>query len=309
VRLISKGADAYTLDRDRPRNFSLHGAVAYDTRILRYVQSSVSIWTVDGRERIPFVCGERQRRLLAGQRGESDLVYRDGRWYLFATCEVADAPPIETADVLGVDLGIKNIAADSDGRLWAGGHINGLRRRHARLRQRLQKKGTKAARRLLKMRRRRERRFATDTNHTISKALVREAEGTGRGIALEDLQGIRSRVTVQRSQRRTLHSWSFNQLRQFVAYKAPPAGVPVVYVDPRNTSRTCPACGHCDKRNRPTQARFQCVACSLAGLADTIAAKNIRVRGWAAVSRPDAGVSCQMGQSSTRKLPASAGGS
>jgi IS605 OrfB family transposase len=108
---------------------------------------------------------------------------------------------------------------------------------------------------------------------------VAEAKGTGRGIALENLRGIRERVSVRRSQRATLHSWSFHQLRQFIAYKAALAGVPVVYVDPRNTSRTCPACGLVDARNRPTQARFQCVQCRLAGPADTIAAENIRVRG------------------------------
>jgi len=108
---------------------------------------------------------------------------------------------------------------------------------------------------------------------------VRTAQCTKRGLALEDLEGIRSRIKARRSQRRILHSWSFNQLRQFVAYKAALAGVRVVYVDPCNTSRTCPACGLVDARNRPTQARFECVSCGLAGLADTIAAENIRVRG------------------------------
>jgi transposase len=68
-------------------------------------------------------------------------------------------------------------------------------------------------------------------------------------------------------------------LRRFVAYKAALAGVPVVYVDPRHTSRTCPACGLVDARNRVSQARFQCVGCGLAGHADTIAATNIRARG------------------------------
>jgi putative transposase len=79
-------------------------------------------------------------------------------------------------------------------------------------------------------------------------------------------------------------SWAFFQLRTFVAYKARAAGVRVVYVDPRNTSRTCSACGYCDKRNRPDQAHFRCLQCSYTATADYNAALNIAAR--AAVNRP-----------------------
>src|SRR5882724_13098083 len=85
---------------------------------------------------------------------------------------------------------------------------------------------------------------------TIAKKLVGTAEGTGRGIKLEDLSGIRDRITVTKAQRSDLHSWAFHQLRRFVGYKAVLAGVPVALVDPRNTSRECHQCGHIDKRNR-----------------------------------------------------------
>ncbi|MER3402160.1 MAG: transposase, partial [Armatimonadota bacterium] len=139
--------------------------------------------------------------------------------------------------------------ADSDGDAYSGGHLNGLRKRHAKLRARLQKKGTKSAKRLLKKRRRKEQRFARDVNHCISKKLVAKAKGSSRGIALEDLKGIRERISVKKAQRRVQHSWAFHQLRSFVEYKARLAGVPVVLVDPRNTSRTCPAYGHVAKAN------------------------------------------------------------
>lgn len=279
VRVISKVTDAYKLDKTRERQFRPLGSIAYDDRILRYGSDFVSICTVSGRQGIPFVCGERHRMLLASRQGESDLVYRDGDWYLLATVNVIEPPAGEVDDYLGVDLGIKNIAADSDGNVYAGGHINGLRHRQRRLRKRLQSRGTRSAKRLLRMRRRKEQRFAQNINHTISKSIVATAQCTKRGIALEDLGGLRTRIKARQPQRATLHSWSFFQLGQFVSYKAALAGVPVVYVDPRNTSRTCPACGHIDRANRPTQARFQCVRCGLSGLADTIAAENIRVRG------------------------------
>jgi putative transposase len=289
VRVIAKVAHAYKRDRERRRAFAPLGALAYDDRILRYGRDGVSIWTTAGRQYIPFVCGEHQRRLLAQRQGESDLVYRGGRWFLFATVCVVEPAEFEPTDVLGVDLGIKNVAADSDGTTYAGGHLNGLRRRHERLRRRLQRKGTKAAGRLLGKRARKERRFATCENHRISKQLVRTAECTQRAIALEDLEGIRSRIKARRPQRRTLHGWAFHQLRQFVLYKAALAGVPVALVDPRNTSRACPACGRVDAGNRPTRDRFCCVSCGLAGPADTIAALNIRGRGRVAVNRPYAG--------------------
>ena len=184
-----------------------------------------------------------------------------------------------------VDLGVVNIATDTDGHRAAGGHLNGLRRRHRRVRGRLQAKRTRSARRRLRRRSGRERRFATDVNHRIAKELVRRAERTGRGIALEDLDGIRGRIRARRSQRGVLHSWAFRQLGELIAYKAKLAGVPVVYVDPRNTSRQCPRCGHAEKRNRPSQARFRCVACGHTGHADHIAACNIASR--AAVNRPN----------------------
>jgi IS605 OrfB family transposase len=311
VRVIAKVSDAYRLDTRCLRHFTSLGAIAFDDRILRYNlrQQSVSIWTTSGRQSIKFLCSATDRQRLNGRRGESDLVRRySGDWYLYVGVEVPEKPSVPTADVVGVDLGVTNIAADSDGTIYTGAKLNGLRRRHARVRARLQRKGTPSARRRIKRRRLMEMRFATDTNHCISKAIVRTAQGTDRGIALENLRGILDRVTVSRPQRRTLHSWAFNQLRQFIAYKAVLAGVPIVLVDPRNTSRTCPACGHVAAANRKSQACFQCLSCGLAGHADIIAALNIRGKGRAACQPATREGVVSLGQSSTCKPPASAGG-
>jgi putative transposase len=288
VRLIAKVADAYKLDREQKRLFRRHGSIAYDDRILRYGADRVSLWSLEGRLQIPFVCDDRACRFLSFRQGESDLVYRDGRWYLFATVTLPEPVAGDVEDVIGVDLGVVNLAVDSDGKRHTGKHVTNLRRRHRRLRAKLSAKWTRSTRRLQKKRRRKERRFATHVNHTISKRLVAEAQRTKRAIALEDLVGIRTRVRARKSQRATLHSWSFYQLRAFLEYKARLAGVRVILVDPRNTSRTCPSCGHCAKENRRDQATFKCQRCGLAGLADLIAAVNIRVRGWAVVSQPNA---------------------
>ncbi len=293
IRCLAKVADSYRKDRETRRMFKPLGSIAYDSRILSFriedrETAHVSIWTVGSRQLIPFVCGDRQWELLQSQQGETDLVYRQGQFYLYTTCEVQEADPQPYQEVLGVDLGVRNIAVDSDGEVYtakANCHLNTIRHRHRRLRRKLQKKGTKAARRKLKELSGRERRFAQDVNHCISKCIVARAQGTGRAVALEELGGLRDRVTVSRSRRAALHSWSFFDLRQKIEYKARRAGVTVIPVDPRNTSRTCPACGQVDRRNRPDQATFLCVDCGFAGFADHIAAVNISRR--AAVNRPD----------------------
>lgn len=301
IRALAKVADAYKLDKRTQRTFRPHGAIAFDDRILSYAipDSSVSIWTLDGRQRIPFVCGTRQRDLLATRHGETDLVFVRGAWYLFAGCAVDAPDPQAVDDVIGIDLGITNIATDSDGTIHSGRTVKHVRYRQRRLRNRLQQKGTLAAKRRLRKLAGQEYRFAKDVNHTISKRIVREAQRTTRAIALENLKGIRMRARARKSQRTVLHSWSFFQLQAFIVYKALQCGIPVVWVDPRNTSRTCPACGHVAKANRATQARFTCVQCGCAGHADTIAAGNIRVLGRAAVMQPY--VSESAGRSSQRQ--------
>jgi IS605 OrfB family transposase len=209
-------------------------------------------------------------------RGQADLILRDGTFYLAATIEAPEAEPFAPKDFLGVDLGIRNIAVDSDGERWVGKELNGIRSRYAKIRGRLQAKGTKSAKRLLKKRSRKEHRFATAINHLISKRIVQKAKGTLREVALEDLKGIRMRVTVKGGrQRRTLHSWGFNQLQDFIEYKAKVAGVPIVFVDPKNTSRICPECGFVARSNR-LKEQFRCGQCGFAGYADHVAAENIR---------------------------------
>ena len=284
VRCISKVSDSYKLDKRTPRTFAPLGALAYDARILSFKAESVSIWTVEGRQTIPFVCGERQRAMLKTQKGESDLVFKKGKWYLFVTCEVESAPQIETTDILGIDLGIVNIATDSDGESYSGAGIETRRQWYANRRAALQKVGTKSAKRRLKQLYGRQRRFQTDTNHVLSKRLVAKAERTKRGMALEDLTHIRTRARARGPQQRARHSnWAFGQLRAFLSYKAERAGVRVVLIDPRNTSRMCSACGHCEKANRRSQAVFCCVSCGHTSLADYNAAINIK---WAVVNQP-----------------------
>lgn len=309
VRVFAKVADGYKLDKRTLRTFKPHGAFPFNDRLVSYKLDKriVSIWTMAGRQKMPFVVGEHAAQLLEGLRGECDLVYRRGEFYLHQCCDV-DEPPIDDVDdFLGVDLGIANIATDNDGTFYQGKAMKAVRYRQRQLRRKLQAKRTHSAKRRLRKLSGKEQRFATDTNHVISKKIVQTAKDTGRGIALEDLTHIRKRVTARRGQRAILHSWSFAQLRTFIEYKAKLHGVPVVAVDPRNTSRTCPACGTIDKRNRKTQDSFLCVSCGFSGRADHIAAGNISRRALlSAPNVPDAEVNFYSVAPGTSS-PASAG--
>jgi IS605 OrfB family transposase len=293
VRCIAKVADAYKLDRGTQRHFRSDAAQPYDDRIIRFVKdgSAVSLWTLEGRMAIPIVMGEHQRRLMAYRKGEIDLCLVRGKWILAATCDVPETDEFEAEDWLGVDLGIVALAADSDGTTHSGAEVERKRRHIQKRRRGLQKCGTRGAKRRLRKLAATQGRYQKHTNHVISKALVLDAERTSRGIGLEQLKGIRQRVTARGSnQRARLGNWGFGQLGAFVVYKAKRAGVPVVFVDPRNTSRECAACGCIDKKNRPNQATFNCIGCGHEANADLNAARNIRqraVRARANVVTPD----------------------
>jgi IS605 OrfB family transposase len=258
VRCISKVADAYKVSRKKKRVFDEYGAIAFDNRILSWYleKFEVSIWTVRGRMRIPFVCGDRQRELLKAHRGESDLCLIDGKFYLFAACDVETPEVADVEDVLGIDMGIVNLAVDSDGEIFSGDKVEENRRKYTHRRRNLQRKGTKSAKRKLKKLSGKQARFQKQVNHTISKRIVQKAKDTNRAIAIENLTGIRDRVTVSRKQRARHANWSFYQL----------------------------VCGCVDKRNRVTQDTFSCVSCGFSALADHVAARNIWAR--AAVNQP-----------------------
>ena len=280
VRCIGKVVDGYKLDKQVQRTFQPHGAIPYDERILGFnvAEKQVSIWTLAGRETIPFTCSDYHYQLLLTQRGETDLVFRKGKFFLYTTCEVEADTPIDIEGFLGIDLGVTNIATDSDGVIHTASYLLNVRHRYRRLRRKLQPKGTKSAKRRLKKRSQRESRFAKDINHPISKAVVHKAKDTGRGIALEDLTQIRTRVTVHRRRRDALHSWAFADLRAKIAYKAERAGIPVEFVDARYTSQQCSQCGHTARSNRPNQSTFRCQSCGFVSHADGNAAVNISRR-------------------------------
>ena len=279
IRAIAKVVEAYKRDKSKQCFFKPTGAVVYDQRILSFKGlEAASILTLQGRLTVAMQMGEYQRLQFGRGHGQADLVLVDGVFYLLLVIETPTAPLMNPKDFIGVDLGIVQIASDSDGESFSGEAIENVRRRYHTLRKDLQSCGSRSARRHLQRIRRKEARFRRNQNHVIAKKLVEKAKDTERGIALENLRHIRERTTVRKLYRAKHSGWSFFQLQSFIEYKAKLNGVPVQYVDPRNTSRQCASCGHTEKANRKTQSRFQCVSCGHVANADKNAAINIAAR-------------------------------
>jgi predicted transposase len=205
IRAISKVAEAYKRDREKRPTFRSHGAMTYDERILSFPRiDRVSLLTLEGRIELPFRFGAYQEARLDRIRGQADLLYRNGTFILACTVDAPEPSPNGTSEFLGVDLGVITIAATADGEIVnhsqgiAHAYVNTVRGRYAPLRAKLQQKGTTSAKRLLKKRSGRERYFVRNVNHCLSKALVSTAQGTSRGIALEDLNGVRERISAKR---------------------------------------------------------------------------------------------------------------
>jgi putative transposase len=280
VRAIGKAVECFARDKKVCPVFKPYGAVTYDQRIMGFQGvDKVSLWALpEKRVIVSLIYGEYQEERFDRIKGQADLVYRKRKFYLLCTVNLPTDVPVTPTEFLGVDLGVSNIASTSDGKRHSGSETKSVRFRHRRLRTKLQKKQTRAAHRRLKKLAGKEQRFARHVNHVISKEIVACAKGTNRGIKLEALGGIRDRITVGRKQRVVLHSWAFSQLRLFLEYKAKLAGVMLIAVDPRNTSRECAECGHIAKKNRPNQSTFRCAVCLHTDHADTNAARVISGR-------------------------------
>lgn len=282
IRCIGKVADAYKLKnrREKMRNFRKWAAQPYDDRIFRFAKGdSINLWTLNGRQTIPFSCGKRQRALIPFRKGEVDLMFVKGKWYVSCVVDIDEADPIAPKGILGIDLGIVQIATDSTGEAHCGKHVETVRAKYAAKRAMLQKAGSRRARRRLHDLSGKQARFQKITNHTISKAIVSKAKRLFLSISVEDLTHIRKGIKARKANRNKLHNWSFFDLKAKIEYKAKRFGIPFVAIDPRNTSKQCSECGHIAKANRKAQAIFKCTVCGYSCNADQNAAVNIAARG------------------------------
>ena len=284
ARAIGKVLEAYRRDKSQQIHFSEYSAVVYDERVFRLIGVTYASMTLlDGRQKIRLDCGSYQRRWLAGKpdMGQVDLLFDNGVFTLAISVRKPEPPPADTSGgMLGVDVGITEVASDSQGNQYSGDLVKACRRRYREFRRALQSCGTKGAKRRLCKIRNKQSRLVRWVNHNISRKIVKTALAARQAIALGNLTGIRERASgYSATMRWLMGGWSFAQLHTFITYKAAEAGIAVTLVDPRNTSRTCSQCGHCERANRKSQAKFLCLQCGFQINADENAARNIAVKG------------------------------
>lgn len=281
VRCISKVADSYKVDKKTKREFRPLGAITYDSRILSYKNDIASIWSVAGRLKMPFIC--HNTKYLPYIKGEADLVYRKGKFFLFQTVDIPDTDIEDVEEFIGVDFGLTDIAVTSDGVKHSAEWLNKYREQRQKVRGSIQRKGTKGAKKLLKRLSGRERTTATIINHTIAKSIIQSAKQKKKGVAIEDLTNIRfTSKRINKTFKTKLGRWSFSQLRSFLEYKALLNGVRLVVVEPAYTSKTCSVCYHIGNRNNKS---FRCQNCGNSMDADVNASRNIATLG-ASINKP-----------------------
>jgi IS605 OrfB family transposase len=261
--------------------------VKYDTRTMTlFDDDTVSLSTTESRVRCPLALPDAdddgyQRQYLDSDEWrvtERTLTARDGDYVLhigFRRPKTdTERNTAEDGTVLGVDLGIDNLAVTSTASFVSGRELAHDLREFETVRAGLQQTGTRSAHRTLERSSGRELRYVRDVLHWVSNAIVDEAlRFQCDVIAFEDLTDIRDRTDASWG-----HRWAFRTLYEQVEYKAEAVGVAVKQVGSAYTSTRCAECGFTVDENRPTRTDFQCQKCESEANADYNAAKNIGMR-------------------------------
>ncbi|MBZ6248583.1 transposase [Streptomyces olivaceus] len=231
-------------------------------------------------------------------------VKREGRrWYVVLTAEQAQPGPLPaTGAVVGIDMGIASFLTTSDGEHVANPrHGRNAAAKLGTAQQALSrcKRGSKRRRKTVQKiadLHRKVRRQRLDHAHKTALDLVREHDL----IAHEDLKIRNMAKTVapkpdpeqpdaflpngasaKTGLNRSISDAGWGVFLTILHAKAESAGREVIAVDPRNTSRTCPECGHTSAENRPTQEKFHCTGCGHRAHADVVGASNVLRAGLA----------------------------
>ena len=258
--------------------------VEYNHRNATFYDDHASLSTVDGRVTVEYVLPDETRDTPHSEYLRSDdweqtgatLHYRRGDFYLHVRTKAdVDAPePAENGTVLGVDLGVENIAVTSTGVFWTADELNHWRREYVERRKSLQECGTRYAHENVQAVGRQETGRFKQYLHRVANDLLDEAVESGcTAIAFENLTGIRDRMANARK----FHEWAFRRLYEYVEYKAEERGIRVEQVNPKNTSRRCSSCGFTHDDNRHGE-KFACRDCGYENHADYNAAKNIGLK-------------------------------
>lgn len=220
---------------------------------------------------------------------ESKIYYSEynKQWYMGIPVQIENNQPQDTFQtVVGMDLGINHMVTLTDtnnrNHFVRGHEIKEQKRKYILKKTELQKVGTRSAKRLIQKIGKREHRWQTDINHSVTRELI-NTYGENTLFILEDLsgRGLQKKLQhVQRHNRRLQKSWAYHQFKEQLTYKAALAGAELLFVDPKDTSTTCSKCGYCSKNNYSSKPnRMKCRSCQYEVNGDLNAARNILSRG------------------------------
>ena len=249
----------------------------------------ISISTIRGRKRYPLAIPEYfQQYLINGRITSLTLHYSKRRKKIiaFLALELPDIPAEEPSSYLGVDRGIKRVAVCSNNTFYPTNHILAIKWKYQQLRNSLQSKGTRSAKRKLWLLSGRERRFMTDENRKIAKWICNMPYNC---VVLENIRGLKQhckkKKKVSKKVRRKFGNWSYYQLEQFIIQRAQKVAKTVLFVNPSYTSQKCSQCGYIAKSNRRSQSELHCSKCFFTLNADLNAARNLSNFGKAEIGR------------------------
>ncbi len=215
------------------------------------------------------------------QPGNGQLLERKGKWYFVITLKFFEPERLSNTNVLGVDLGLNNIAVCYDKEQGKTKFFPGKEVRFRRTAYASRRKSLGKAKKFdtIRKSKNKERYWMKDFNHKLSRKIINFALKVKAGsIHLENLKYIRTTAKTDHRQRQrlgsTLHNWPFDQLKQFIIYKAQEQGILVNLIEPTYTSQECPICQYIDSSNR-NGIFFHCRACDYKSHADRIGAINI----------------------------------
>ncbi|TKX43692.1 RNA-guided endonuclease TnpB family protein [Halorubrum sp. ARQ200] len=257
----------------------------YNHRNATFNKDHASLSTVSGRITADYILPDEDRDTPHTEYLQNDeweqtgatLHFRRGDFYLHirTKADVKPSEPDENGTVLGVDLGVENIAVTSTGVFWSADELDHWRREYVARQKSLQECGTRWAHENVQAVGRKKTGRFEQLLHRVANELLEEAISNGcTVIAFENLTDIRNRIPKARR----FHEWAFRQLINYVSYKAEERGIQVEQVNPKNTSRRCSSCGFTDDSNRPSQDTFRCQSCGYENHADYNAAKNVGYR-------------------------------
>ena len=265
------------------------GGIRYNQRTFTpFLETSrISISTIKGRKKYQLAIPSYfQPYVNQGKITSLTLYYNKRRKKIIAylTVELPDFPVEKPTTFLGVDRGIKRIAVCSNNTFYPTNHILAVKWKYQQLRKSLQSKGTRSAKRKLRLVSGRERRFMTDENRKIAKWICNMPYNC---VVLENLRGLKQhskkKKKVTKKIRRKFGNWSYYQLEQFIIQQAEKLGKTVLFVNPQYTSQRCSQCGHIAKSNRSSQSNFLCKECFFELNADLNAARNLSSLGKAEI--------------------------